>query len=59
MTFFASREAMTTDEPPEPLTFQLSDFIDIIKIFRRLTARRRGIIRVDQCAFVVLKFKFG
>jgi hypothetical protein len=50
MTSFASREAMTTAEPPEPLDF-VHDWISFSanQTFWSLSARRRGIF----CLFCV------
>ncbi len=36
MTSFASREATTTAEPPEPLIFQHSEFILFKQILQRI-----------------------
>jgi len=36
MTSFASREATTTAEPPEPLTLQHSEFIIFKKILQQI-----------------------
>ncbi len=65
MTSFASREAMTTAEPPEPLaSFAINILCFIIESFWQLSARRRGIFvyfvySVDytknSCAFVCIR----
>ena len=36
MTSFASREAMTTAEPPEPLTLQHSEFIIFKQVLQQI-----------------------
>ena len=64
MTSFASREAMTTAEPPEPLDFQHPEFILFKQFLQQIVgpaARHLCVlcvlwlkIRVHSCAFVVL-----
>ena len=63
MTSFAPREAMTTAEPPEPLTFSAFRFFYSNKSFSGLTARRRGILFLpcfqwttkNSCSFVFIR----
>ena len=43
MSYFTTREAMTTAEPPELLIFQHSEIIFFNNFFGRLSARWRGI----------------
>ena len=57
------RAAITTAEPPEPLTFQHSDCFYSNKTFRGLTAQRRGFLFIpciqwttkNSCSFVSIR----
>ena len=55
MTSFASREAMTTAEPPEPLTLQHSEFIIFKQILQLIVGPAA---RQFSCPSILLSFIF-